>query len=86
MSKVIVHRNASKYLKRLPEETKNRIKKMLKQLERNPLNYSGIKQMYGEWAGYYRIRLGKLRVIFWYDLKEDVVYVDHIGPRGDIYK
>jgi len=44
MSKVIVHRNAVKYLKRLPEETKNRIKKTLKQLESNPLNYPGIKQ------------------------------------------
>ena len=86
MSKVIVHRNAAKYLKRLPKETKDRIKEMLKQLEKNPLNYPGIKQMYGEWAGYQRIRLGKLRIIIWYDSKEDVVYIDHIGPRGDVYK
>jgi mRNA interferase RelE/StbE len=86
MSKVIVHRNAVKYLKRLPEETKKRIKKTLKQLESNPLNYPGIKQMHGEWSGYHRIRLGKLRAIFWYDSKEDIVYIDHIGPRGDVYK
>ena len=86
MSKVIVHRSVAKYLKRLPQEAKDRIKKILKQLENNPLNYPGIKQMYGEWSGYHRIRLGKLRAIFWYDLKEDIVYVDHIGPRGDVYK
>jgi mRNA interferase RelE/StbE len=30
--------------------------------------------------------VGKLRIIFWFDEKEDVVYVDHIGPRGDVYK
>ena len=42
--------------------------------------------MHGEWSGYHRIRLGKLRAIFWYDSKEDIVYVDHIGPRGDVYK
>ncbi len=47
MSKVIVHRSAAKYLKRLPQEAKDRIKKILKQLENNPLNYPGIKQMYG---------------------------------------
>jgi mRNA interferase RelE/StbE len=86
MSKIIVHHNAVKYLKRLPKEIKERIKETLKQLESNPLNYPGIKQMYGEWTGYHRIRLGQLRVIFWYDSKEDIVYVDHIGPRGDVYK
>ena len=86
MSNVIVHRHAAKNLKRLPKETKDRIKDILKQLENNPLKHSGIKQMFGEWAGYHRIRVGKLRIIFWFDTKEDIVYVDHIGPRGDVYK
>jgi len=86
MSNIIVHRHAAKYLKRLPKETKDRIKDILKQLENNPLKHSGIKQMFGEWAGYHRIRVGKLRIIFWFDTKEDIVYVDHIGPRGDVYK
>ncbi len=86
MSNVIVHRHAAKHLKRLPKETKDRIKDILKQLENNPLKHSGIKQMFGEWAGYHRIRVGKLRIIFWFDTKEDIVYVDHIGPRGDVYK
>ena len=36
MSNIIVHRYAAKYLKRLPKETKNRIKDILKQLENNP--------------------------------------------------
>ena len=86
MSNVLVHRHAAKYLKRLPKETKDRIKDILKQLEKNPLKHSGIKQMFGEWAGYHRIRVGKLRIIFWFDTKEDIVYVDHIGHRGDVYK
>ena len=42
--------------------------------------------MSGDWAGYRRIRVGEVRVIFWYDVEEDTLYVDHIGPRGDIYK
>ena len=85
MSTVIVHRHAANYLKRLPKESEERIKDILKQLENNPLTYSGIKQMFGEWAGYHRIRAGKLRIIFWFDAKKDIVYVDHIGPRGDVY-
>ena len=86
MSKVIVHRNAAKYLQRLPRETKERVKTALKQLEQDPKDLPGVTRMAGEWAGYYRVRSGKLRLIYWFDEKEDLVYVDHIGPRGDVYK
>ena len=86
MSKVIGHHRAAKYLNKLPKETKERIKLILKELEDNPLEQSNVKHMVGEWAGYHRIRAGKLRIIFWYDPNDDVVYIDHIGPRGDAYK
>lgn len=86
MSKVIVHRHAAKYLQHLPAKTKQRVKNSLKQLEQNPLDSPGVKHMVGEWFGYHRIRIGKLRIIYWFDKKEDIVFVDHIGPRGDIYK
>jgi len=86
MCKIIVHRHAAKYLKRLPKDTKQRIKNILMQLEQAPLAQPGVKHMVGEWSGYHRIRAGKLRIIYWFDEKEDVVYVDHIGSRGDVYK
>jgi mRNA interferase RelE/StbE len=73
MSKVIVHRHAVKYLNRLPKETKDRIKEILKELENNPIGQTNVKHMVGEWAGYHRIRAGKLRIIFWYDQSDDVV-------------
>ena len=65
MSNVIIHRHAAKYLKRLPQDTIERIKKILKEIEDNPLDQPHIKHMVGEWAGYHRIRAGKLRIIFW---------------------
>ena len=86
MSTVIVHRHAANYLRRLPKKTKKRIKDILKQLENDSLEHPDVRHMVGDWAGYHRIRVGNLRVIFWFDEKEDVVYVDHIGPRGDVYK
>ena len=86
MSKVIVHRHADRYLQRLPNDTKKRIKNILNQLRQNPSEYPGAKHMVGEWAGYRRIRTGKLRIIYWFAEKEDIVYVDHIGPRSDVYK
>ena len=42
--------------------------------------------MLGKWEGYYRIRIGNVRVIFWIDQQEATIYIDHIGPRGDVYK
>jgi mRNA interferase RelE/StbE len=86
MSKVIVHRHAVKYLNRLPKKTKDRIKEILRELEDNPTAHSNAKHMAGEWAGYHRIRAGKFRIIFWYDQSDDIVYIDHIGPRGDVYR
>ncbi len=49
MSKVVVHRNAAKYLQRLPEETRERVKKMLEQLQQEPLQNPGVKHMVGDW-------------------------------------
>ena len=86
MSRVIVHRYPARYLQRLPREIKKRLKNVLQQLEQNPLDLPGVKHMAGEWSGYHRIRKGKYRIIYWFDDKEDIVYVDHIGPRGDVYK
>jgi len=86
MSKVVVHRNAANYLNRLPEGIRSQIKGLLKGLEKEAVDQSGVKRMLGEWAGYYRMRVGKFRILFWFDEKDDTVYVDHIGPRGDIYK
>ncbi len=86
MSKVVVHHTAAKYLQKLPKDRKDRVKKTLNELSDNPLGHSNVKSMLGDWIGYHRLRVGSLRIIFWYDESEDVVYVDHIGPRGDVYK
>lgn len=61
-------------------------KNVLHLLTQNPLNSPGVKPMAGEWPGYRRIRSGKYRIIYWYDDKADLVYVDYIGTRGDVYK
>jgi len=42
--------------------------------------------MHGEWKGYRRFRVGNIRIIFWVEEREKVIYVDYIGARGDIYK
>ena len=33
---------------------------------------------------YYRLRLGRYRALFW--IEKETIYVEDIGPRGEIYK
>lgn len=86
MSEVVVHRRVLRYLDRLSHQDRMRIRTVLVRLAADPIGYPGVVAMAGEWTGYYRVRVGDLRVIFWYDRESDIVYVDHVGPRGDIYK
>jgi mRNA interferase RelE/StbE len=86
MFKVVVHRQVARYLKKLSESQREKIKEVLRELEKEPFQKSDVKHMLGEWKGYHRIRVGNIRIIFWIDQKENIIYVDHIGPRGDVYK
>ena len=51
-----------------------------------PFTELDIKKMKGDWKGFYRLRIGKNRVIFTvdFDSRDVIIYV--IGARGDIYK
>ncbi|KAM3103473.1 type II toxin-antitoxin system RelE family toxin [Phormidesmis sp. 146-12] len=42
--------------------------------------------MKGKWEGFYRLRIGKVRLIFTVDIASGDIEVYVIGNRGDIYK
>ena len=73
MYRVIVHRRAVRYLQRLPKSQKKKIKNIISKLRHHPLEFSGVKHMVGDWAGYHRIRIGDKRIIFWVDKVEYTV-------------
>ena len=83
---VIVHKRVVRYLQRLSAIQKERIKQSLKILEDGINTRKDIKQMVGDWKGYYRMRVGDIRIIFWIDQELKTIYIDHISSRGDIYK
>lgn len=51
-----------------------------------PFNELDIKKMRGEWEGFYRLRVGKIRVIFTVSLDSVDLEIYTIGARGDVYK
>jgi mRNA interferase RelE/StbE len=86
MPKLIVHRRAARYFERMDARIKTQLKAKLELLAQNPGAASGIKPMAGEWAGFFRLRHGDLRVIYFHDRSSDTIVIAHVGPRGDVYK
>ena len=86
MADVKFHRRARQYFKRLQPSVQDAIKEKLKKLAEDPENYPNVKQMEGNWAGFYRLRHGNLRIIYLHHQDKNLILVTHIAPRGDIYK
>jgi mRNA interferase RelE/StbE len=87
------HNRAVKFLDKLDEKDKERIRLKLKSLVSAieaqgiiPFKELDVKRLEGEWKGFLRMRLGKVRVIFRIDKEEDVLLVYEIDYRGDVYK
>jgi mRNA interferase RelE/StbE len=45
-----------------------------------------IKKLHGEYKGSYRLRIGKIRIIFKIDFEGQIIYVKKADFRGGIYK
>jgi mRNA interferase RelE/StbE len=84
---------AVKFIENADLDTASRIQEKLNQLATTiedqsiiPFTELDIKQMKGEWEGFYRLRVGKVRLIFTVDIASGDIEVYAIGSRGDIYK
>lgn len=51
-------------------------------------NNSNVKELKGEWKGNYRVRFGKLRIIFTIEAEDKIqlLFVKKIGFRKDVYE
>jgi len=90
MRAIVFHRRAARYLGRMPRDRAIQVRDAL--LEVAALDEistdPNLKLMSGNMAGWSRLRIGSYRAILQVTLIEvnEVLYVDAIGPRGDIYK
>lgn len=71
-------KQAVKYINSADKPTKKRLKEAI---EKIPIG--DIKKLQGIEAGY-RLRVGDLRVLF--TIENDIVYIEKILPRGEVYK
>ncbi len=78
--KVVLSKEAAKYLDRLDAPTKKRVRAGLVKLEAEPPK-GDIKKMQG--ADYHRLRIGGYRVLF--EVVKGRIAVHKIAPRGQAY-
>ena len=90
---LLLSKASLKFLEKLsPKETeklKDRLAHLLQLIETEgiiPFNELDIKSLKGDWKGFFRMRVGKVRVIFTIDLEADELQVYDIDFRGNIYK
>jgi len=57
---------------KLFDEVRQEIKKLVQKIKR-------------QWSGYYRIRKGKLRIIFAIEKENKIIFIERIDYRGEVY-
>ena len=86
-------KNAIKFLEKANLEDVEKIQEKISQLlafvEEQaiiPFTELDIKKMKGDWEGFYRLRIGKIRIVFTVNTQSGEVEIFTIGTRGDVYK
>ncbi len=78
--RIFLHLKAAKYLKKLDENNKERIKKELTKLNENPKK--GKHLLY---CPFWSLRIGKYRAIYEINFENKKIIVLFIGERKDVY-
>jgi mRNA interferase RelE/StbE len=79
---VLLRPVAAKYLERLGESNKSRIKAAFEDLSKEPPK-GDIRPVIGR-KGYFRLRVGDFRAL--YRIETGAIIVTNIDPRGQVYK
>ncbi len=85
--KIKYSKNALKFLAGVQKKVAENIREAIGGLTLSPPK-GDIKPMGGYNDGRFRLRVGKYRVIYRYDIDNQIkiLYIINIGSRGDIYK
>nr|VFJ50443.1 MAG: mRNA interferase RelE/StbE [Candidatus Kentron sp. DK]VFJ65147.1 MAG: mRNA interferase RelE/StbE [Candidatus Kentron sp. DK] len=74
--------HATKDIRRLPPDVKQRLKTTLERYRKDPLRYS--RKIVDSELGSYRFRVGDYRVVF--DIQDNAIVILRVGHRRDIYR
>ncbi len=81
--KIILSPRAAKKYKRIGAKDKPKVDRKIEFLARDPL--AG-KALQGEYQGEYAFRAWPLRIIYIFDPDKQIIQIEDIDYRGDVYK
>ncbi len=84
MYKIIIKRKPQRFLDKITKTEKIRIAESILDLKYDPTN-GDIKKLSGEFKGFYRLRVGKTRILFTKDTTLQELTIHIIDNRGDVY-
>ena len=76
---------AAKYYRKLSPKQTRQVNHALETLQRDPFTSPQSKRLHGALEGSWRYRVGDLRIIYHIKLTQRILWVETIGPRGDVY-
>ncbi len=85
MFKIFFHKKAQKSYNKIGKETIKKFNKAIENLKINPYVGNDIKKLKGKLAGKHRLRIGNLRVVYRVERGENIILIESIGGRGNIY-
>lgn len=74
----------TKFIESLDKKIKAKLKEKLIALKKNPFGMKGVKKLQGVGENMYRLRIGKIRVVYKVNGNEGLEIID-IDYRGNIY-
>ena len=85
---ISLSRQAEKFLsqRHLPDEFAIKPVRLAIRKLRGEMVAINLKRLSGKWAGCYRVRIGKIRIIFSIDFDEQKILVEVIDNRGGAYR
>ena len=86
MYEVLLHPDAQKVYTNADKTLAKKIARCLQQLEQTPVSHPNVKALKGDYAGYYRYRMGEYRVIYSVDDEIVQVIVVAIAHRSEVYE
>ena len=86
MYEVVLSAEAQKIYAWADQALAKKIARCFEQLEQSPRYHPNIKPLKGDFAGYYRYRIGDYRVIYLVDEETNQILVNTIAHRREVYE
>ena len=85
MYEIILHNRVVKFYNQLDDKNTARINRAIDVLLKKPASGKNIKMLKGELNGKFRLRVGKYRIVYRIESDKNIVIIEDIEVRGDIY-